>query len=173
LSSCLTSIPPEERERADGRNGDLERAAHAGALGVADASEVGGGGAGAMPRCDDGVKEREEVDEVVLRRLPGKEVMARCRCLRSARREPAARRPYHAALRHRWEPPRRTNWRGTGRRGSPRLARGTATRSTEILGGRGEARQRSGHEAGLQSCRWDQREGDGLGGRGERHHQKY
>jgi hypothetical protein len=62
---------PEERESACGRGGDLERAAHAGGLGVADAGEVGGGDSGpatlgvanagavaggdagpATPRCD-------------------------------------------------------------------------------------------------------------------------
>jgi hypothetical protein len=39
-------LPPEERERAGGRGADLERAAHAGGLDVADAGEVGGGDAG-------------------------------------------------------------------------------------------------------------------------------
>jgi hypothetical protein len=46
-------LPPEERERAGGRGGDLERTAHAGGLGVADVGEVGGGDAGpATPHCD-------------------------------------------------------------------------------------------------------------------------
>ena len=67
-------LPPEEGERAGGRGGDLERAAHAGAFRVADAGEVGGGDAGVGER---GAEEREEVHEVVLRGLAGKEAVAR------------------------------------------------------------------------------------------------
>jgi len=67
-------LPPEQGERAGGRGGDLERPAHAGALSVADAREVSGGHTGLGER---GAEERQEVREVVLRRLPGKEAVAR------------------------------------------------------------------------------------------------
>jgi hypothetical protein len=92
-------LSPEERERAGGRGGDLERAAHAGG-----------------PWCS--------------RRRRGRRGRLRPRhpwCSKCRRGRRGRHRPRHAALRRRWEPPRRTNWRGTGRRGSSRPARGTAT----------------------------------------------
>lgn len=67
-------LPPEERQSPGRRRRDLERRAHAGPLGVADAGEVVGGD----PRLGErGAEEREEVGEVVMRGLPGQEAVAR------------------------------------------------------------------------------------------------
>ena len=67
-------LPPEQRERARRGGGDLERRAHPGPLGVAHAGEVGGGHPGLAQRR---AEEREEVGEVVVRRLPRQEAVPR------------------------------------------------------------------------------------------------
>lgn len=67
-------FPPEERQNSGRCGGHLKRPAHAGTHGVADTGKVGRGDPGLGER---GAEEREEVDEVVLRSLPGQEAVAR------------------------------------------------------------------------------------------------
>lgn len=69
-------LAPEQGEGADGGGGDLERRAHAGALGVAEAVDVGGRQAGIR---EGGAEEGQQVAEVVVGRLPGEEAVARRR----------------------------------------------------------------------------------------------
>lgn len=66
-------LVPEQGEDADGDGGDLEGGAHAGALGVAEAVDVGGGEGGVG---EGGADEGEEVAEVVVGGLAGEEAVA-------------------------------------------------------------------------------------------------
>lgn len=66
-------LVPQLRQHSYGGSAYLERGAHAGALGVANAVDVGGGDAGFVKR---GAKQAGEILEVMLGRLAGEEAVA-------------------------------------------------------------------------------------------------